>query len=51
MADNPIPTHNALFLLADILLQTHPRPPTQRFHPFAKYSFPTVPLDLSGEQN
>jgi hypothetical protein len=48
---HPLPTHNVLFLLADILLQTHPRPPKQRFHPFSKYNSPIVPLDLSGEQN
>ena len=48
---HPLPTHNVFFLLADILLQTHPRQPKQRFHPFSKYNSPIVPLDLSGEQN
>ena len=49
--DNYIPMHSTSFLLADILLQTHPRQPKQRFHPFSKYNSPIVPLDLSGEQN
>ena len=49
--DDSILTHSTLFLLADILLQTHPHLPKQRFHPFASSNYTIVPLDLSGEQN